>query len=208
MMLVCDPWTANQIIAERREAGVDRFDEVWDGVYVVSPLRDDEHQHMVGEIATVLMVAFKWPELARVYMSVGISDRKEGWEQNYRVPDISVFLNDTAAESCKTHWYGGPDFAIEITSPGEHALEKLPFYAKVGTRELLIIDRHPWALTLYRLQDGELLEVGKSTLDDSNALASEVLPLTWRLIVGEAEPAIEIVHRDGKQRWVVEADTE
>ena len=30
--------------------------------------------------------------------------------------------------------------------------EKLDFYAKVGTREVLILDRDPWSLELYALR--------------------------------------------------------
>jgi len=30
------------IIRQRRESGADRFDEVWDGVYVLAPLADNQ----------------------------------------------------------------------------------------------------------------------------------------------------------------------
>ncbi|MCH7988662.1 MAG: Uma2 family endonuclease [Planctomycetes bacterium] len=110
--------------------------------------------------------------------------------------DVAVYLNDT-------HWYGGPDFAVEIISPNDRAREKLEFYAKVNTRELLIVDRDPWALELYRLQDKKLVLAGKSTLDDAAVLSSEVVPLSWQLVAGDKRPKIEVTHADGKQSWTV-----
>ena len=81
------------------------------------------------------------------------------------------------------------------------AREKLEFYAKVNTRELLIVDRDPWALELYRLQDKKLVLTAKSTLDDSAVLSSEVVPLSWQLIPGEKRPKIEVTHTDCEQSW-------
>ena len=94
--------------------------------------------------------------LGKVMAGVNVSDREHGWKKNYRCPDVVVFLNHTKAVDCDTFWFGGPDFAVEIASPGDRSREKLEFYAKVGTRELLLVDRKPWSLELYRL-DGEKL---------------------------------------------------
>ncbi|HUE87819.1 MAG TPA: Uma2 family endonuclease [Vicinamibacterales bacterium] len=37
--------------------------------------------------------------------------------------------------------HGGPDAVIEIRSPHDETDEKLPFYAAIGTREVIVIDR-------------------------------------------------------------------
>ena len=124
-------------------------------------------------------------------------------KHNYRSPDVVVFLNDTKAENCDTHWFGGPDFAVEIVSPGDRSREKFEFYANVGVRELLLIDREPWRLELFRLQEGKLVEVGRSTVKEPRQLASEVAPLDLRLVPGEQRPQIEVVHHDGEQAWTV-----
>ena len=42
--LINDPKLEEKLIAKRQAAGADKFDEVWDGVYVMSPLANDEHQ--------------------------------------------------------------------------------------------------------------------------------------------------------------------
>ena len=93
-----------------------------------------------------------------------------------------------------THWLGGPDFAVEILSPGDPAREKLDFYAKVNVRELLIIDRSPWQLDLYRLAEASA-RLGRH-VDAGRARRSrpEVLPLMFRLVPDEPRPTIEVVH--------------
>ena len=35
--LIQDPQLEQELIAKRRETGADRYDEVWEGVYVMSP---------------------------------------------------------------------------------------------------------------------------------------------------------------------------
>ena len=201
--MVTDPLLAEQLIAKRRETGADRYDEVWEDVYVMSPLANNEHQELVGQLTTVLEISVGWDGLGKVLPGANITDRRDDWTQNYRCPDVVVFLNDTQAENLNTHWYGGPDFAIEIISPHDRAREKREFYAKVGTRELLLVDRDPWALELYRLNEGQLVQVGQSTPEDSSLITSEVVPLSWKLIPGDLRPQIEIAHTDGKQQWVI-----
>ena len=100
-----------------------------------------------------------------------------------------------------THWVGGPDFAVEIVSPGDRSREKLDFYAKVGTRELLLVDRKPWSLELFRLDGEKLVRVGKSTLAKPEWLTSEVVPLKWRIVAGKSRPEIEAVHRTSRKKW-------
>ena len=99
-----------------------------------------------------------------MFPGVNLSDRDKGWEQNYREPDVAVFLRDGKAINCGTHWRGAADFLVEIISPGERTREKIPFYSSLGVVELLIIDRDPWTLELYRHQNGQLAKVGQSTL--------------------------------------------
>jgi Uma2 family endonuclease len=113
-------------------------------------------------------------------------------------------LNGTQAEDCGEFWYGGPDFVVEVVSPRDRTRKKIPFYEKVGTRELLIIDRRPWQLTLLRLIEKELRQVGQSSFDQRNELASQVLPLSFQLAGDEALPKITIRHSDGRQ-WTIDA---
>jgi Uma2 family endonuclease len=199
-IMINDQVLANELLTQRRTSGGDRYDEVWDGVYVLSPMANREHQGLATEFAAAVTTVIDWRGLGRTLAGANVSDRGEGWAHNYRVPDVLVFLTDTSAQDCGTHWFGGPDFAIEIVSPDDRTLDKLDFYAAVGTRELLVIDRNPWQLTLYRLSSDrepnpKLVPVALSTFAQPATIASETLPLSITL---QADPAaICLGHTDG-----------
>jgi Uma2 family endonuclease len=202
-VLIRDPELEEQLRADRQAKGLDRWDEVWEGVYVMPPLANDEHQEIQAALVGILQVSIKWARLGEVRGGVNISDRVVDWRDNFRCPDVAVFLNGTTAQNYQTFWLGGPDFAVEIVSPGDSSRDKLDFYSAVGVRELLIIDRAPWKLELYRLTAGRLVEVGQSISTSADVLRSEVVPLSFRLIAGGPRPSIEVAHHDGVQRWVV-----
>jgi len=202
-ILVTDTALADELLAGRRASGGDRHDEVWEGVYVMSPLANDDHQRLVTRFSAILEVVIGIPGLGDVRAGTNVSDREEGWSQNYRCPDVAVRLNGGRARICKTHWVGGPDFAIEIVSPGDRSRDKLAFYAAIGTRELLVIDRDPWALELYGLRGDLLVPTGLSRPESSEVIASTVLPLTFRLMPGDLTPRIEVVHVADGLRWTI-----
>ena len=61
----------------------------------------------------------------RIFPGCNVSDRPKRWKKNYRCPDVAVFLPGNPAEDRETHWFGGPDFAVEILSPYDRSREKL-----------------------------------------------------------------------------------
>ena len=201
-LVILDPADQTRIIARRRKLGHDRFDEVWDGVYLMSPLANNEHQEIATRLASCLVLTIDFPGLGKVFAGANVSDRATKWKQNYRCPDVLVFLNGTTARNKDTHWLGGPDFAVEVVSQYDRSRQKFDFYAKVTTRELLIVDRYPWALELYRLnEEGTYNLIGRSALDDPQILMSQVLPLSFQLQPGDERPTIAIAHFDGVQTW-------
>jgi len=70
-------------------------------------------------------------------------------------------------------------------------------------QELLLIQRDPWALELYRLRDDALTLVGRVVPGDEAALESTVLAARFRLIPAEPRPLIEITRADGSEQWLV-----
>ncbi|QDU31943.1 hypothetical protein ETAA8_71050 [Anatilimnocola aggregata] len=204
-LIVLDAFTEEAMIADRRAKGLDRFDEVWDGVYVMSPLPEYYHQEIVGDLQTCLALVLRLQGLGRVVPGCNVSDRKDDWTKNYRCPDVVVYLNGTTAKFHGTHWEGGPDFAIEVVSSNDRTWDKLEFYAKVQTRELLIIDRDPWELTLLRLVAGKLVEVGRSNSSNGQELTSRAIPFSFRLVSRNQWPTIEIKHSGDGQTWYAPA---
>jgi Uma2 family endonuclease len=201
--LITDPALRRQLIAERRAIGADHHDEVWDGVYVMSPLASDEHQRLVMRLASILDTVVGIPGLGEVRPGVNVSDRLTGWKRNYRVPDVVVRLAGGRARILENHWYGGPDFVIEIVSPGDRSREKLAFYATIGVRELLLIDREMRYVELYALQAKQLVPVGVLRAPGTQVLVSEVVPLTFQLREMEARRRIEVARSEGGQTWLV-----
>jgi Uma2 family endonuclease len=187
-----EPGELKRLIRRRRQAGGDRWDEVWDGVYVMPPLADNEHQGLGLELAIGLHSALGPDPGVQIFAGCNISDQPKRWRRNYRCPDVAVFLPGNPAEDRGTHWFGGPDLAVEITSRFDRSREKFAFYAKVKVRELLLVDRRPWQLELHRrIEDGWVL-VDKSALDAPSGLRSEVLPVIFRLVSGAKRPTIEV----------------
>lgn len=201
--LVTDPTVEEQIRACRAASGADRFDEVWEGTYVMAPLPNNDHQDLVGEFDLILRLTVKATGLGRVFPGANVSDREFDWEQNYRCPDVVVFLKGSRVKDCRTHFVGGPDFLIEIASPRDKSRDKLPFYSGIGVREVLIVDRDPWRLELYRLKRGKLKLVGTSQAEKSEDLVSDVIRLSFRLIPAKGRPRVEVSHRDGVHKWIV-----
>jgi Uma2 family endonuclease len=200
-VMILDPFLEQRIRAERQNNETNQYDEVWEGVLVVAPLPNNEHQRIVTRLSTAFSSIIDWEQGNQVLPGANVSDRDADWISNYREPDVAVYLSTNPARDCGTHWVGGPDLAVEIVSPGEDPHDKLDFYAKVNTRELLIVDRDPWKLELYQLQGGKLVLVGKADGVSSSMLMSGVLPLTFQLQAGTLRPIILLTHTETKQTW-------
>jgi Uma2 family endonuclease len=188
--------------AERRASGADRYDEVWEGVYMMAPMPNDEHQQLVVLFAAIFQDVIGWPGLGHVRPGVNVSDRVDDWKSNYRVPDVAVFLTGGKAVNHGAFWLGGPDFVVEITSPEDQTRDKLPFYEKVRVRELLVVDRQPWSLECFRLEKDRLSVKERSSVEEQRAIGSSILPFSFRLVPGETRPKIEVVHTDTDHRWL------
>jgi Uma2 family endonuclease len=198
--VVMDRSFAEELRQARALAGSDRWDEVWEGTYMMSPLPNIEHQDLVGAFIDMLREVVP-RDMGIVLPGTNVSDREKGWEFNYRCPDVAVYLRGTKAKHCGTHWKGGPDFAVEIASTDDMVRDKIPFYGKVAMRELLIVDRDPWALELLRLSGKKLKPVGGSSGKKGRLLRGKVLPLSFRLTEGEMRPMIEVVHSTDGRAW-------
>ena len=201
--LVLDPRLEEALKEQRRAWGADHHDEVWEGTYVMPPLPNDEHQEIISLLVSILQDVVGWAKLGKVRPGVNLAARHDDWEHDYRAPDVVVFLRDSEARNHGTHWCGPADFVVEITSPGDRTREKLPFYSRLGVRELLIVDRDPWALELFRPREGSLVLVGRSTAEEGGKLASQTVPLVFELAASTPRPAIQVMHPQSGRAWEV-----
>ncbi len=200
--LIADPGVEERLIAERRARGWDRKDEVWNGIYIIMPDANVEHQELVGQLTVALSAVVHPPACGKVYPGLNLSDRIDDWKYNYRCPDVAVFLAGNTAQVFESHICGPADFLVEIISPGDKSRDKLEFYAELRVRELLVIDRYPWSLELYRLGGNELVLAGRSTDQGSDIIPSAVLPVSFQLLPAQPRPEIRIAEVAGVRNWI------
>jgi Uma2 family endonuclease len=199
--IIHDAELERRLQSERAACGADRYDEVWEGVYVMAPMPNDEHQMIVNALTSILQDVIGWPGLGQVRPGVNVSNRVENWQQNYRVPDVAVFLNGTKAVNHSAFWLGGPDLAVDVISPGDQTREKLGFYANVSTREVLVIDRDPWQLELYRLTEQGMRLVSTASAEGPASIGCETVCIECKLIHGKERPRMQVIHRDSGRDW-------
>ncbi|CAN5860423.1 hypothetical protein BH23ACT2_BH23ACT2_12350 [soil metagenome] len=118
-------------LEQRRTRDQDRYDEVWEGVYIVNPAPRPAHGRLVMVIGRALAGAVDAAglELANG-TNVGASD-------DYRIPDVTVF--DGADETEDEVYLRRAIVVVEIRSPGEDPEAKLPFYLQ-HSAEVVLVD--------------------------------------------------------------------
>jgi Uma2 family endonuclease len=145
------------LIERRAELGLDRGDEVWDGVYHMIPPPSHTHQQVAVALIRVLDPAGLSAGL-ELTTEIGLG---EG-EQNFRVPDLSLHRPGAAEQ-----WHPTVALAVEILSPRDNAWEKLAFYADHKVDELLYVDLEKREVKwMALLRDGEYQQVQRSGLID------------------------------------------
>ena len=198
-ILVLDPACEAKVRELWPNLDDDRLTEVWEGVTVMSPAANNDHQNLVNSLGGVFWLVIESAGRGRVLQGVNLSDRTPNWLENYRNPDVAAYLNGNPAADHGTHYVGGPDFAVEVVSPGETPSAKFAFYAAVGTRELLVVHRDPWKLEFYALDAGQL----KLTASSPGVCTSAALGLTFQLAPGTPRPRIAVTHPATGGAWSV-----
>jgi Uma2 family endonuclease len=199
-VVILEPKFFREWIRQRQMRDIDQDDEVWEGVYVVAPVRTLAQQELIAALSVILSKTAPPDDHPQIFAGANVSDRRVGWDWNFRCPDIVVVLQNSRAVDCNTHWLGGPDFVIEIERPGDEMEQKLSFYRKIHVRELLVIHRETRELRLYR-HDG-LVE--QTRYQGGKWLVSSVLPLAFRRIATRRGARTEVRRTDGEPgRWTV-----
>jgi Uma2 family endonuclease len=203
-LLILDQDLIREYIQDRRDRGADGVDEVWEGVYIVPPLANVPHQALAAAFTGIFFNAITLEGRGRVLPGANVSDRRTGWKQKFRAPDVVVVLKESQAIDCETHLMGGPDFLTEIQSPGDDTEEKIPFYAQLRVGELLVIQRDTRQLQLYRHDGQGLVLVEPSNFRGGKWLVSAVIPFAFRRRVIRGTPLTEVQRTDDVHgHWIV-----
>ena len=197
--ILLDEREIQELQERRRQTGADRYDEVWEGVYVMAPLANNEHQRIATALARVFMDVAG--EQAHVLAGANVSARGADWAHDYRCPDVVVVLPGGTARDAGTHWQGGPDLVVEVVSPNDRSREKLAFYASLGVREVLLVERDPKALEVHVLRAGSLVKAASSTLPHPSPVTLSTLGLI--LTIDAVSLRIGVEHSVSGRRWTI-----
>lgn len=151
-VVVIDP--PADLLAERTRLGLDRFDEVWSGEYHMVPPPTWEHQRTVIRLASALL-AVADPMGLEVVHEMGLIPVEEPAWNEFRVPDLLVFAPERAEQRGVV---GAASLVVEVRSPGDESLLKLPFFERLGVGEVLIIDRDAKVVRRWTNGSGGLVE--------------------------------------------------
>lgn len=118
------------LLEGRRRSGLDRFDEIWEGVYHMTPGPSGPHGRVDRELTRVLS---PYAEAAALFdttaFNLGESD------QDFRIPDGGYHRTPPLGL-----WFPTAAVIVEILSPADETFEKFPFYAAHGVEEILVAD--------------------------------------------------------------------
>ena len=145
---------SDDLLAWRTKTGVDRFDEMWEGVLHMYAAPHGDHQLLQDDLREWLKRWWARPRGARAVCQRNVA-KPEEWPRNYRIPDIVLMPVDCQRFDLGDYIAGPPLIAIEIRSPDDESYEKLPFYAELGVPEVWIIDRDSKTVEIYRLLHGK-----------------------------------------------------
>jgi hypothetical protein len=109
----------------RSRLGLDRYDEVWEGVLHIPPAPGLEHQSLGSELLMVPGPRLKAHHVVALYQTEVHRPGSAG--SDYRIPDL-VFFGDDQPELLFTSrgLEGGPLAVLEILSPDGGSRESVP----------------------------------------------------------------------------------
>jgi Uma2 family endonuclease len=147
------------LLESRRRSGVDRFDEMWEGVLHMVPAPNHAHASVEAQLIVILGSSARAAGLE----TIGQSNLGEN-EHDYRVPDCSLHRPGASGV-----WHPTAALVVEIVSPGDESWEKLPFYAAHHVDEVLIVDPDKRSVDWLGLHEGEYRPLERSGLIELGA---------------------------------------
>jgi Uma2 family endonuclease len=145
------PTLPPDIASHRRQTGVDRWDELWNGVLHMPPMPNRFHQDLEGSLEAYLRYMWAPAKRWKVYHQINLC-LPGGWPDDYRIPDMVLLSPERFAIDRIEYFEGAPDITVEIYSPGDETYEKFDFYAELGVPEVWVIHRDTRVPEIYVLR--------------------------------------------------------
>jgi Uma2 family endonuclease len=170
-----------QELADRRSKGLDRWDEMWEGVLHMTPAPSLEHQRILSDLIEFLRPHLRKSGRGTLVAGINVFRERES-STDYRIPDLT-FVAGGREHVLVTDGVrgGGPDAVIEIRSPEDESYEKLPFYAALGVTEVIVCQRDSKQPEIFRLAGSQYFVL---QADGDGWLASNVLGVRLRQVIG------------------------
>ena len=143
-----------ELLRFRERTGADRFDEMWQGVLHMTPSPSLQHQLHASRILNFFVEVWCPRTRGAAVMQINVSV-PERWDQDYRIPDVSVMLPDRVPPD--ERMFVRPNAVFEIRSPGDETYDKLAFYAAVGVEAVVVVERDTKATQVFALSDGDFV---------------------------------------------------
>jgi len=142
----------------------------------MTPAPEYEHQRIKAKLHTFLDVLLSRRPRGLIALEVNVFNDTSR-EPDYRIPDLSFLSRGRESLMARDGIHGGPDAVIEVRSPEDETYEKFPFFASLGVREVVVIDRDSKKPEVHRLTGGRFVE---AAADPSGWVASETLGVRMR----------------------------
>jgi Uma2 family endonuclease len=171
-----------EVLAQRKLRGLYRCDEMWEGVLHMGSSPGVAHQRTLAELSVFLHPLVKESKRGTLQLGINVFSERSR-EEDYRIPDLT-FVAAGRESILKPDGIrgGGPDAVVEIRSPGDESYDKLPFFAALEVREVVIIDRDSKRPEVFRLAGSQYLAVAP---DREGWVPSECLGVRFRADEGQ-----------------------
>ncbi len=163
-------------LKERHARSLDRWDEMWEGVLHMPPAPDLGHQGFASRLTRFLGNECERRLGGEVFMQASLHDPANP-KKNYRVPDLLYVAKGNERVLQKRGVVGAADAVIEVRSPDGESYDKFPFFARLGVRQVIVVDADTREQEVYRLAGREYVAVAP---DKSGWIVSEVLGVRFR----------------------------
>jgi Uma2 family endonuclease len=139
-------------LEERHRRGLDRFDEMWEGVLHMAPAPLYEHQRIVTAMLVFLVPLCERTGRGTVVLAINVFNELFPEDRDYRIPDFTfVAAGNEQLLARDGIRGGGPDAVVEVRSPGDETYEKFPFFARLGIKEVIVVHRDSKQPEIFRL---------------------------------------------------------
>jgi Uma2 family endonuclease len=170
---------SSQELKRRRRMGLDGRDEMWEGVLHMAPAPTLEHQRIQDRLLLFLVPLLESRRAGVLVSGINVFSQ-QGAEEDYRIPDLTyVAAGRESLLAPDGVRGGGPDAVLEIRSPGDETYEKLAFFARLGVRDVVVVDRDTKKPEVFRLTGAEYLAVAP---DREGRITSECLGVRMRAL--------------------------